>query len=108
MSARGSYARRKIGNRVEDNRDRPELSHEDIAEIARALARWEHAQAKLRRPAQPKREVRHWHRQPQPAVRESLGELLARADAPKPEPLDTTGFELWIMDGDRPGRLALE
>jgi hypothetical protein len=89
---------------VHDRRDPAEVSDEDIAAIADALRKWEAGRVRRPKQAPPK----SWHRQPQPAVRESLGELLARADRPEPAPLDCSGWESQIYDGDREGKLALE
>ena len=105
---RNCYVRRKGGEtRIQDRGDPNEVSLEDLAAVAQALDRWEKNQASRAKRAKPP-EPRNFHRQPQPPVRESLGELLARADAPPPPPLDCSGWESQIYDGDREGVLALE
>ncbi len=100
-ATRGAYARR--GNIKVDTTDE---THRLSAMLEAAIDRWNLDTGKAKRPKQPP--PKSWHRQPQPPVRESLGELLARADRPPPPPLDCEGWERFVFDGDREGKLALE
>ena len=100
MSARGSYLRK-----FERFADRASPEFAIIAETERAVNAWLAGGVRHKRngAAKPKQ----WHRQPQARIRESLAELLAAADRPT-ERLDTEGWELQVLDGDRDGFLALE
>ena len=104
-TARGSYVRRSgIEIRKEDKHGDPEYRLN--SQLEAAIDRWLIENAKRRKsgPPPPKFFRRQW----QAPVRESLGELLARADRPPAPPLDCSGWESQIYDGDREGVLALE
>jgi hypothetical protein len=99
-ATRGAYARR--GNIKVDTTDE---THRLSALLEAAIDAWnaDTRKARAKRP-----EPRHWHKQHQAPVRKSLAELLAEADKREREPLDCSGWENQIYDGDSPlPKLAL-
>jgi hypothetical protein len=104
-TARGSYVRRSgIEIRKEDKHGDPEYRLNSRVEAA--IDKWLTENAKRRKSGPPA--PRQWHRPWQPKIKEPLAVLLAKADRPEPEPLDCSGWESQIYDGDREGVLALE
>jgi hypothetical protein len=99
---RNSYVRRR-GNIKVDTTDE---THRLSALLEAAIDAWnlDSGRARRKRP-----EPKFFHRQHQAPIRESLGELLARADRPPAPPLDCEGWQDWILDGESPSpKPALE
>ena len=94
-ATRGAYARR--GNIKVDTTDE---THRLSALLEAALDAWNADTRKARRTKAPP--PKHWHRQHQAPIRQSLAELLAQADKREREPLATDGWADWILDGDSP------
>lgn len=108
---RGAYVRKTETLRENYCGNKPELDDQVFADLREACTAFLDRPREAAKPPEPK----HFRRQWQRPVRESLAELLARctlaegieSGVVKPASNDTTGWELQVFDGDIQGKLAL-